>query len=335
MPNCLQLLGNLQYDYSKHFDIHGSHKLPPGYALEPSDLQIQSSCIFSHLEGHGKHVVVSRSRSWVKMMAGLAQLIFACVTLYNASKSQLGVYGYASFGLYVFPFALMSVVNLVCIGIIGDYSHLYVVRTPVLLEAERRGGRFDGSIGTLSLTYDPMWPSNKLVFDSEPPIIVTAGLENGHPFIELPDEPEITSKIVFNMDAGPSKNALRLTSCSNGYSHMRKEFSSSSLCIAWAALVLILTAPYIFIAGFTGFHAQKSISSERGWLISWIVCNQISIFLPGLFGPLRAEAGGELLAVPPMAILFYLMVVPLSVPAFGAYYTIIRQMLEFGTCTAV
>jgi hypothetical protein len=173
------------------------------------------------------------------MMAGLAQLIFACVTLYNASKSQFSVYGYASFGLYVFPFALMSAVNLVCIGIIGDYSHLYVVRTPALLEAERRGGVFDGSIGTLSLTYDPMWPSNKLIFGSEPPIIVTAGLENGHPFIVLPDEPETTSKIVFNLDAKVSRNALHVASFSNDYSHMREEFSSSSLCIAWAALILM------------------------------------------------------------------------------------------------
>jgi hypothetical protein len=49
--------------------------------------------------------------------------------------------------MYVFPFIFLSHVNIACIGFIGDYSTLYVVRTPILLQAERRGGIFDGSVG--------------------------------------------------------------------------------------------------------------------------------------------------------------------------------------------
>ena len=92
------------------------------------------------------------------MGAGLSQLIFSCVTLFNSRGDQFDKFGYASFGLYVFPFALMSFVNLICVGVVGDYSCLYVVRTSVLLEAEKRGGHFDGAVGEVyeEQNYEPL-----------------------------------------------------------------------------------------------------------------------------------------------------------------------------------
>jgi hypothetical protein len=57
----------------------------------------------------------------------------------------------------------MSFVNLICVGVVGDYSCLYVVRTSVPLEAEKRGGYFDGAVGEVyeGQDYEPLAHSDK------------------------------------------------------------------------------------------------------------------------------------------------------------------------------
>ena len=79
----------------------------------------------------------------------MAQLIFSSIAIYRAGGSQLERYGYAAFGLSVFPYTLMSFVNLVVITIVGEYSTLFVLRMSVSGEAKRCSGRISGEIGTL------------------------------------------------------------------------------------------------------------------------------------------------------------------------------------------
>jgi len=89
------------------------------------------------------------------MATSIVQLILSSITIYRTRGPQLDRYGYAAFGLSVFPYTFMSFVSLVCIGIVGDYPSLYVMRTPMLEEAEGRGGtRISGEIGTLRKTMD-------------------------------------------------------------------------------------------------------------------------------------------------------------------------------------
>jgi len=92
---------------------------------------------------------VGRSRSIVKWLASVAQLVFSSITLYEARGSQLQRYGYAAFGLSVFPYTLMTFVNLVFGSIVGEYSTIFVLRTAILDEAKRCGGTISGEIGTL------------------------------------------------------------------------------------------------------------------------------------------------------------------------------------------
>jgi len=70
------------------------------------------------------------------MFTSVAQLILSCITIYRARGSQLARYGYAAFGLSVFPYTVMSFVNLVFVGILGEYPSLYIMRTAVLDEAK-------------------------------------------------------------------------------------------------------------------------------------------------------------------------------------------------------
>ncbi|KAF9461554.1 hypothetical protein BDZ94DRAFT_1237555 [Collybia nuda] len=129
-------------------DIHGEYKLPNGYHwVVPSITELNDLAAF--LE-QPEDIQVARSRSWLKGIIALGQLVFSSITIYQARGDQLVRYGYAAFGLSVFPYTLMSLVNLIVTAIIGEYSHLSILRTAVSDEAKQRtGGRISGEVGTL------------------------------------------------------------------------------------------------------------------------------------------------------------------------------------------
>ena len=89
---------------------------------------------------------MGRSKSIVKGFGSVAQLVFSSITLYRARDR----YGYAAFGLSVFPYALISFVNLVVI-IVGEYSTHFVLRMAISNEAKRctSSGTISDEIGTL------------------------------------------------------------------------------------------------------------------------------------------------------------------------------------------
>lgn len=88
------------------------------------------------------------SRNYVKMGASIAQVFFSVYNIYHARSNQLEQYEYAAYGLSV------SLLNAICVGWIGDFTCAYVLRTPVLEEAERReGAKFVGALGKVV----PLW----------------------------------------------------------------------------------------------------------------------------------------------------------------------------------
>jgi hypothetical protein len=97
---------------------------------------------------------MSSSYSFTKSAVAIGQTIYASITLFRARGDQITVYGYAAFGLTVIPYIIMSVLNLVAQVLAPDYSALYMVHSEEMEEARRRGGVFDGAVGTLKL--DPL-----------------------------------------------------------------------------------------------------------------------------------------------------------------------------------
>jgi hypothetical protein len=83
-------------------------------------------------------IPLGRSQSRMKMFVSVVQLTASCVTLFRSSGSELDRYGYAAFGLTVFPYTLMSFVNFICLAVVGDYPCAYILPTGILREAERR-----------------------------------------------------------------------------------------------------------------------------------------------------------------------------------------------------
>ncbi|KDQ51480.1 hypothetical protein JAAARDRAFT_199128 [Jaapia argillacea MUCL 33604] len=120
--------------------------LPPGYDLAYPN-HIALSEIFPFNSKFNKNVHLCQSQSWLKMVISIAQLVYSSITLYETRGDQLLRYGYATFGLSVFPYTFMSLANFIVVGLIGEYPRLYMLRTAIMNECERRGGSFVGAIG--------------------------------------------------------------------------------------------------------------------------------------------------------------------------------------------
>ncbi|KAJ7699087.1 hypothetical protein B0H14DRAFT_3174145 [Mycena olivaceomarginata] len=125
--------------------VHGAYRLPSGYSLAhvPRDAQVRGMAPELDVE-------LSSGYSIPKATAGLVQAIYSAFTLYSARGAQIHQYGYASFGLTVLPYTVMTVVNFIGNLLTPDYPTLYLVESDVLLEAQKRpGALFEGVVGKL------------------------------------------------------------------------------------------------------------------------------------------------------------------------------------------
>ncbi|KDQ51954.1 hypothetical protein JAAARDRAFT_40575 [Jaapia argillacea MUCL 33604] len=133
---------------TERVQIHGGVLLPKGYHLAFPDVNGIIPEIFPFDSRLNKTAPLARSQSWLKMAISIAQLGYSSATVYQTRGGQLDQYGYAAFGFSVFPFAFMSLANLICIGLVGEYPSMYVLRTRIMEEAEERGGSFNGAVGS-------------------------------------------------------------------------------------------------------------------------------------------------------------------------------------------
>ena len=92
-------------------------------------------------------IKLCRSNELTSAFVGIAQVIFASITIYRARGDQIEKYGYAAYGLSVYPYLLMSLANLIKLAVCGRYPYAYVLRTATLAEAEKDGGVFEGAVG--------------------------------------------------------------------------------------------------------------------------------------------------------------------------------------------
>lgn len=83
---------------------------------------------------------LSSSFNLVRGIVALLQSLYASFTLYHTNGGQVNRYGYAAPGLTVLPYAVMSALNIMANLIAPHYPTLYLVRSEVMEEAERRKG---------------------------------------------------------------------------------------------------------------------------------------------------------------------------------------------------
>ena len=133
--------------------VHGVCHLPPGFELSIVDpnstvLELNNSNQFQ----------LGSSFNLFKGLAAIAHLVVASILLHKTQGDQFGRYRLSAFALTVVPYFFMSFVNLMGSILTPDYPVIYMVKTEIMMEAERRDGAcFEGVVGRLS---DPERPIN-------------------------------------------------------------------------------------------------------------------------------------------------------------------------------
>ena len=127
-----------------HRKVHGYCSLPDGYelAILPSNAKVVIDTRMNKGEAN-----ISSSHNVPKAIIAIVQIMYASVTLYHTRGDQIQRYGYASFGLTVIPYIIMSIMNLCGNLIVPDYPTLYLVNSLESDETKAAGGEIDGMFG--------------------------------------------------------------------------------------------------------------------------------------------------------------------------------------------
>jgi hypothetical protein len=156
-PALVQWDGNLIYADEK-WKIHGLYSLPPEYtlAIVPKDAAVAFRGIPHDISATEKKRILKKARissglDVPRILIAIGQLLFGVITLYRARGDQLQEYGCVAFGLTVFPYAWMSLVNLLANLATPSYPCLYMVWTPEMDDAIAAGALIDGVVGTLDV----------------------------------------------------------------------------------------------------------------------------------------------------------------------------------------
>lgn len=131
------------------YKIHGHFSLPPGYTIAhlPPGTELMPLAVSRAVKAD---IVLSNSYSFVKAFAGLVQIVSSLYALYSAYGDETAVYGFAAVGFTVLPYTVMSLLNVVANVVEASYDCLFLVRSDVMREAERReAGEFVGEVAEL------------------------------------------------------------------------------------------------------------------------------------------------------------------------------------------
>ena len=305
------------YDtYDEHIDpgqsVHGFCKLSTGYALA----HVPRDAVISPLGGlDSKRTLeaqypaantVSASHSFLKASIAVLQLLYAAFTLGRSFNGQIMEYGYASFGLTVTPYALMSLINLIGGLVTPTYPALYLIHSSVMEEAKMRGSMFDGLVGILHEIATPNVAGTELIsgtFSS----VCSSRVEANHdpsitatlrftPQAELPRlwSPGICLSVKLHNSSDPEAPSVFIPSCpcferqkkyqytitraacdktSNGTSYLnrRKETDDSSdRLLLYYSTAFVSAISIAIIGSMSGFHARNSTYLQRFATMTWV-----------------------------------------------------------------
>ena len=189
---------------------------------------------------------MGRSTEVASAAIAIAQVIFSSITIYRTSGDQIEKYGYAAYGLSVYPYALMSLANLIKLAICGRYPFLYVLRTATLVEAEKNGGVFEGAVGNLEVNRRK---SDEVVDDSQHDELMAA----------FSEPPSWVSPFLPFRPLGDYRNHKWIVPI-----------------IGSLILVIAIISQPVFVLLVSGFNRGQSTRTQRIWMLGWLIANGVS-----------------------------------------------------------
>ena len=189
---------------------------------------------------------MGRSTEVASAAIAIAQVIFSSITIYRTRGDQIEKYGYAAYGLSVYPYALMSLANLIKLAICGRYPFLYVLRTATLVEAEKNGGVFEGAVGNLGVNRGK---SDEVVDDSQHDELIAA----------FSEPPSWVSPFRAFRPLGDYRTHKRIVPIIGSF-----------------ILVIAIISQPVFVLLVSGFNRGQSTRTQRIWMLGWLIANGVS-----------------------------------------------------------
>lgn len=324
--------------------VHGRYHLPPGYALQilPPTVIVQSLQGAREVPGDEDEFVLSSSHSVVKVVAALLQIASSLFALWRAKANQIVVYGYTAFGLFVVPYAVMSVVNVFGNLFVADYAAVYLVRSEVMDEAQRRDGGFELVVGSVYQRSRPSTTTSCTIrFEAQ----TRDGLDDGF-HGALVDPPNASQKDLRIVPyARPDVKDHILIRPAGPTFQMNSKASFSTKYNAWLSFAHLLVIGIIFaiIGGLSNFRTGTDGSNYVPVFWYWIAC---SIFCCYGAEAMYEKAHKSLVKrkwtlkklVPNVLLVIVWAIAVLFVcggPFSSLVGAVIFQMRDFGECTRI
>ena len=267
---------------------------------------------------------LSPSFNLIRSIASLLQLLYTSFTLYQTNGSQLKQYGFVAPGLTVIPYAVMSGLNLIANLLTPYYPKMYLVRSEVMEEAERRAGSpFPYVVGEIvdeSGTGDNGQSESEIsgsfkVDDKVLYVTPSASAEKDKR-IEISDSSDQTISV-------PSCPRFRGPDDTR-YMEGRSKIPSK---ICGIFLVTFIFAAEILIAlALSNFRGQHSTLAQRVWIVTWVTAGHCF----GVITFIWSYNGGHNNSFRVLVYIFIGLI--FSVPAWGGLVVVFQMLLAYGIC---
>ncbi|KAF7513012.1 hypothetical protein GJ744_011278 [Endocarpon pusillum] len=281
------------------------------------------------------HPGLSRSYSLSKGLFAIFQTFWASYTLWQARGNQVDEYGYAAFGLTVVPYLIMSIINLISTILTPDYSAVYMVRTDIMDEAERRQGRFDGAVGQIPETsavgnMDGVFEiqdGRTFVFlgkrDTSPAKTQASQIPSRMELVSMDHISQTCSQPPVTVEIPNYSGNLKLHRC------QRRDAQTERLTFfVGLAIGLISLAIIGVISRFK--NGSNSTYTQRVWIMTWLAFGTIVgphyvLVKSGFYDEIMRDA---LWQVKFMCFIY-------SVPAIGGFVVVGQMISSYGRCVRI
>ncbi|KAF2466959.1 uncharacterized protein BDR25DRAFT_71735 [Lindgomyces ingoldianus] len=347
--------------------VHGAYELPKGYTLGyvPSDAEVlpyikreennelQQPTRNSDIR-IANSVHISSSYSFTKAAIAIVQTVYASTTLYRARGDQVRIYGYAAFGLTVVPYVLMSILNLIGQIASSEYPTLYMVHTDIMDEAKKRGGIFDGVVGSLTPVEGPQALRNLKIKSAGPWTVSTHHVERGYReqmriilrSSESDQEPQEIQMEASRTNPlgyiyiGASRPFARRTKkfyprAVGEPSSVRKRWASSSYLLNLVAPVVFGCISLLIVGVISRFQKGKhSTSIQRGFTMSWLIIGMLFGAVTRAMHFFLSPKNDTFEAVC-LWMFFPIVWGIFLVPALGGIVVVCQMIVSYGSCTRI
>ena len=318
------------------YEMNGFIELSDEYHLVyvPDDAEVEPMVS----EEKKPRYAVTLSRKWelAKALVAIFQTVYSCITLYRARANQLQQFGYASFGLTVAPYAIMSVVNLLGNAVTPSYAALHLVESHDLREAARRKeDQLEDTVGKLKEgTTDAATFTGTFETIEDAKHIYTMSFKRE---VSYPGSTTDTKTESYRAQVRVDENAKggKGFIAETVLTQVHRDSPLRHGLVRYTIRFLVMFAPILINGAISGFQPGNSTPSQRGWTMSWLLVGITSClgFAYGFsYFDLVDESHAEEVSTLIMVTLFVLI---MGIPAIGGVVTVIQMFLQFGACMRV